>query len=70
MMAYTDTHCRTLLRLASPSATLFTEMVTTGALLHGQTQRLLRYNALEQPLVLQLGGNDPTRPRPLCRAGR
>ena len=59
MMAWTDRHCRYLLRLFSPSARLFTEMVTTGALLHGQRWHLLDFHAAEHPVALQLGGNDP-----------
>ncbi len=59
MMAYTDRHCRYLHRLASPSAKLFTEMVTTGALLNGPRARLLAYDPAEHPVALQLGGNDP-----------
>jgi len=59
MMAWTDRHCRYLLRLASPSAQLFTEMITTGALLHGGRLNLLEHDASEHPLALQLGGNHP-----------
>ncbi|MCP5180074.1 MAG: tRNA dihydrouridine(20/20a) synthase DusA [Pseudomonadales bacterium] len=59
MMAYTDRHCRYLLRLVSPSVGLFTEMVTTDALLHGQPDRRLAYHPHEHPVALQLGGNDP-----------
>jgi tRNA-dihydrouridine synthase A len=59
MMAWTDRHCRNLHRLYTPSALLFTEMVTTGALLHGQQWQLLDYAEAEHPLALQLGGNAP-----------
>ncbi len=59
MMAWTDRHCRYLHRLYSPSAMLFTEMVTTGALLHGQQWHQLDYDSKEHPVALQLGGNDP-----------
>jgi len=59
MMEWTDTHCRNLHRCFSPNARLFTEMVTTGAVLHGPRARLLRFQASEQPLVLQLGGCEP-----------
>lgn len=59
MMDWTDRHCRHFHRLISPSVTLYTEMVTTGALIHGDTDRFLRYHASEHPLVLQLGGSDP-----------
>ena len=59
MMDWTDRHCRYFHRLLSPSALLYTEMVTTGALLHGEKERFLRFNKVEQPLALQLGGSDP-----------
>jgi len=59
MMAWTDKHCRYLHRLFSPSVLLFTEMVTTAALLHGNQWHQLDFNPEEHPLALQLGGNDP-----------
>lgn len=59
MMDVTDAHCRYFLRLLSRRARLYTEMITTGAILHGDAQRLLRFDALEHPVALQLGGNDP-----------
>ena len=59
MMDWTDKHCRYLLRLLSPSVLLYTEMVVTGAIIHGDRQRFLGYDAIEHPLVLQLGGHDP-----------
>jgi tRNA-dihydrouridine synthase A len=59
MMDWTDRHCRYFHRLISPHAVLYTEMVTTGALLHGDRDRHLRYNGAEHPVALQLGGNDP-----------
>jgi tRNA-dihydrouridine synthase A len=59
MMAWTDRHCRYLHRLFTPNALLFTEMVTTGALLHGQQWHLLEYNPAEHPVALQLGGSEP-----------
>ncbi|NKB97569.1 MAG: tRNA dihydrouridine(20/20a) synthase DusA [Pseudomonadales bacterium] len=59
MMAWTDRHCRYLHRLFSPSAVLFTEMVSTGALTHGKQWHQLAFNPEEHPVVLQLGGNDP-----------
>ncbi len=59
MMDYTDRHFRYLLRLISPHALLYTEMITTGALLYGDPQRLLAYHPAEHPLALQLGGSDP-----------
>ncbi len=59
MMDWTDRHCRHLHRLLSRHALLYTEMVTTGALIHGDVQRHLRYNAEEHPVALQLGGSEP-----------
>jgi len=59
MMDWTDRHCRYFHRLLAPHARLYTEMVTTGAVLHGDRERLLGYNALEHPLALQLGGHEP-----------
>jgi tRNA-dihydrouridine synthase A len=58
MMDWTDRHCRFFLRQLSQNALLYTEMVTTGALLHGDRQRFLRYSECEHPLALQLGGSD------------
>ena len=58
MMDWTDRHCRMLHRLISPSALLYTEMVTTGALIHGPRDELLRHNG-EHPVALQLGGSEP-----------
>ncbi len=59
MMDWTDRHDRYFLRLITRHALLYTEMVTTGAILHGDRERLLGYDPAEQPLVLQLGGSDP-----------
>ena len=59
MMDWTDRHCRYFHRLLSPHAVLYTEMVTTGAILHGDRDRFLKFNSSEHPLVLQLGGSDP-----------
>lgn len=58
MMDYTDRHCRFLLRLLSRRALLYTEMVTTGAVLHGDRKHLLGFNPEEHPVALQLGGSD------------
>ncbi len=58
-MDWTDRHCRFFHRLITQRARLYTEMVSTGALLHGDVARHLDYNAEEHPLALQLGGNDP-----------
>ncbi len=60
MMDWTDRHCRYFHRLLSRHALLYTEMVTTGALLHGDVPRHLSFNAEEHPLALQLGGSEPT----------
>ena len=59
MMDWTDRHCRYFLRQLSSRALLYTEMVTTGALLHGDARRFLRYHEDEHPLALQLGGSNP-----------
>ncbi len=59
MMDWTDRHCRYFHRLLAPDAWLYTEMVTTGAILHGDRQRLLAHDAEEHPVALQLGGSDP-----------
>ncbi len=59
MMDWSDRHCRFLWRLVSRHAVLYTEMVTTAAILHGDRRRFLDYHPREQPLALQLGGSDP-----------
>jgi tRNA-dihydrouridine synthase A len=59
MMEWTDRHCRYFLRRISRRCLLYTEMVTTGAVLQGDRGRLLRFHADEHPLALQLGGSDP-----------
>ncbi|MFC5523744.1 tRNA dihydrouridine(20/20a) synthase DusA [Polaromonas jejuensis] len=59
MMDWTDRHCRYFHRLLSRHALLYTEMVTTGALIHGDVERHLRFNAEEHPVALQLGGSEP-----------
>jgi len=59
MMDWTDRHCRYFHRVLAPSALLYTEMVTSGAVLHGDRERLLAYNVEEHPLALQLGGSEP-----------
>ena len=59
MLDWTDRHCRYLHRLLTRHALLYTEMVTTGALLHGDVQRHLRFDAAEHPVALQLGGSEP-----------
>ena len=59
MMDWTDRHCRYFLRLISKRAWLYTEMVTTGAILHGDKARFLAFDPAEHPIALQLGGSDP-----------
>ncbi|WP_425601275.1 tRNA dihydrouridine(20/20a) synthase DusA [Bradyrhizobium ontarionense] len=59
MMDWTDRHCRVFHRLLSRHALLYTEMVTTGAVIHGDRKRLLGFDPSEQPVALQLGGSDP-----------
>ena len=59
MMDCTDRHCRYFLRLITPRALLYTEMVPTGAILHGPRARVLRFDPAEHPVALQLGGADP-----------
>jgi len=58
MMDWTDRHCRYFLRLLTPNARLYTEMVTAAAIVHGDAERLLRYDSAEHPIALQLGGSD------------
>jgi tRNA-dihydrouridine synthase A len=59
MMDWTDRHCRFFHRLMSRRARLYTEMVTTGAVIHGPRERLLGFDAREHPIAVQLGGSDP-----------
>src|SRR6201994_4842188 len=59
MMDWTDRHCRVFHRLLSRRARLYTEMLTTGAIIHGDRARLLGFDPSEHPLALQLGGSDP-----------
>ncbi|MBS0430052.1 MAG: tRNA dihydrouridine(20/20a) synthase DusA [Proteobacteria bacterium] len=59
MMDWTDRHCRYFHRLLTRHALLYTEMVTTGALIHGDVPRHLRFNDSEHPVALQLGGSEP-----------
>jgi tRNA-dihydrouridine synthase A len=69
MMEWTDRHCRFFHRLLTRRALLYTEMLTTGAVLHGDRGRLLRYDAAEHPLALQLGGCDPQALAACARIG-
>ena len=59
MMDHTDRHFRFFMRIISPHAMLYTEMITTGALIHGDRQRFLEHHVDEYPLAIQLGGSDP-----------
>ncbi|MCB1687751.1 MAG: tRNA dihydrouridine(20/20a) synthase DusA [Halioglobus sp.] len=59
MMDWSDHNCRFFWRLLTRQALLYTEMVTTGALIHGDRERFLHYNAEEHPVALQLGGSNP-----------
>jgi tRNA-dihydrouridine synthase A len=59
MMDWTDRHCRVFHRLMTRRARLYTEMLTTGAVIHGDRKRLLGFDASEHPVALQLGGSDP-----------
>ena len=59
MMDWTDRHCRVFHRLMTRRGRLYTEMLTSGAIIHGDRQRLLAFDACEHPVALQLGGSDP-----------
>jgi len=59
MMDWTDRHCRVFHRLMSRHARLYTEMLTSGAIIHGDRERLLGFDPSEHPVALQLGGSDP-----------
>src|SRR5919106_5625032 len=59
MMDVTDRHCRYFLRQVSSRARLYTEMITTGALIHGDIERHLAFSDEEHPVALQLGGSEP-----------
>src|SRR5882762_5975837 len=67
MMDWTDRHCRFFHRLLTRRALIYTEMITTGAVLHGDRARLLGFHRAEHPVALQLGGSDPAA---LARAAR
>jgi len=69
MMDWTDRHCRYLHRLLSRRALLFTEMVTSAAVVHGDRDRLLGFDAAEQPVALQLGGSVPAELAAAVRIG-
>jgi len=67
MMDCTDRHCRYFMRLISPGALLYTEMITSAAIVRGTADRLLAFDQAEHPVALQLGGSDP---RELAAAAR
>ncbi len=69
MMEWTDRHCRYFHRLLAPQVLLYTEMVTTGAVIHGDRQRLLGFDPAEHPVALQLGGSDPGELAQAARIG-
>jgi tRNA-dihydrouridine synthase A len=69
MMEWTDRHCRFFHRGLTRRALLYTEMLTTGAVLHGDRARLLRFDPDEHPLALQLGGSDPRALAECARIG-
>jgi tRNA-dihydrouridine synthase A len=69
MIDVTDRHCRYFHRLLAPQARLYTEMITTGALLHGDVGRHLDYDPAEHPVALQLGGSEPAALAHAARLG-
>ena len=69
MMEWTDRHCRFFHRLLTRRAVLYTEMITTGAVIHGDRERLLGFDAFEHPVALQLGGSDPRQLKESARIG-
>ena len=69
MMDWTDRHCRYFHRLLTRQTLLYTEMVNAGAIIHGGTERHLRFNEEEHPVALQLGGNEPDKLAQAARLG-
>lgn len=69
MMDWTDRHCRFFLRGFSPDVLLYTEMITSAAILRGDRDRLLAFDAAEHPVALQLGGSEPRELAEAARAG-
>ena len=69
MMDWTDRHCRYYLRGFAPDTLLYTEMITTGAVLRGDREKLLRFDAEEHPVALQLGGSNPADLATAARIG-
>ncbi|MGE5338027.1 MAG: tRNA-dihydrouridine synthase, partial [Gemmatimonadota bacterium] len=69
MLDWTDRHCRYFHRMLSRRARLYTEMITTGALLHGDVPRHLDFDVAEHPVALQLGGSDASELAHCARLG-
>ncbi|HZW16862.1 MAG TPA: tRNA dihydrouridine(20/20a) synthase DusA [Brevundimonas sp.] len=69
MMDWTDRHCRAFHRALTSRALLYTEMVTAPAVIHGDRERLLGFDAVEHPVALQLGGSDPDQLAEAARIG-
>src|SRR5690348_17579211 len=69
MMDWTDRHCRYFLRGFAPGALLYTEMITSAAIVRGDADRLLAFDPEEHPVALQLGGSDPQELAVAARAG-
>lgn len=69
MMDWSDRHCRYFFRLLSPQAVVYTEMITSAALVHGDVDRHLRFHPTEHPVALQLGGSDPAELARCARLG-
>src|SRR5579875_1901604 len=69
MMDWTDRHCRAFHRTLSRRALLYTEMVTSAAVIHGERERLLGFGPVEHPVALQLGGSDPLQLAEAARIG-
>jgi tRNA-dihydrouridine synthase A len=69
MMDWTDRHCRVFHRIMTRHARLYTEMLTTPAIIHGDRKRLLGFDASEHPVALQLGGSDPAQLAETARIG-
>jgi len=70
MMDWTDRHCRAFHRLLTRRALLYTEMATTGAVIHGDRERILGFDAAEHPVALQLGGSEPKELALAARIGQ
>jgi tRNA-dihydrouridine synthase A len=69
MMDWTDRHCRAFHRALTRRALLYTEMITSDAVIHGDRERLLGFDAMEHPVALQLGGSDPAKMGEAARIG-